>query len=82
MQERMLSRLDASFVSFSRAQEQKAALAQVTALRLKEQLQRAELEKKAYGDKLEAGQLSDEEIQLLAYKNDLRAGLTIEDVLR
>lgn len=90
LHEAMLYRHDASYQHYLAAQRQRLHAAQTAAARLREQQHRDEqLRQEAAlvaassnsGGGAGAG-LSAEDALLLAYKNDLRNGLTIEDVLR
>jgi ribosomal protein L37AE/L43A len=83
MHDRMLCRHDPSYAHYLNVQRERAAAAHHAALRQQQQQQREEeLRREAAGREGGPAQLSDSELQLQAYKNDTRAGLTVEDVLR
>jgi hypothetical protein len=83
MHDRMLCRHDPSYAHYLNAQRERAAAAHHAALRQQQQqLRDEELRREMASRESERVQLSESEQHLLAYKNDTRAGLTVEDVLR
>jgi hypothetical protein len=79
----MLCRHDPSYAHYLNVQREKAAAAHRAALRQQQQQQREEEELREAAERGGApALLTDSEQHLLAYKNDTRAGLTVEDVLR
>lgn len=76
-------RQDPSYVSFLKAQRERAATAQQATQRAKEQqLREEEFRREAEGKASANIRLSEAEENVLAYRADNRGGLTIEDVLR
>jgi hypothetical protein len=83
MHDRMLCRHDPSYAHYLNAQRERAAAAHHAALRQQQQqLRDEELRREMASRESERVPQSESEQHLLAYKNDTRAGLTVEDVLR